>query len=140
LWRDVEMASGPYPERPDNRETRADRFLLAACAGLKRPFSRALARAAHVARLVEQLQKRADALSNAGLREAADALRGRFVREGLAPDPVARAFALVRAAARRTLGIAHFPVQLMGGYVILQGMLAEMATGEGKTLTATLPA
>jgi preprotein translocase subunit SecA len=53
---------------------------------------------------------------------------------------VARAFALVRETARRTLGIRHFDVQVMGGWVLLHGMVAEMDTGEGKTLTATLPA
>jgi len=53
---------------------------------------------------------------------------------------VAQAFALVREVARRTLGMRHFDVQVMGGWVLLHGMVAEMETGEGKTLTATLPA
>ncbi len=47
-------------------------------------------------------------------------------------------FALVREASQRTLGLRHFDVQLMGGWVMLQGQLAEMETGEGKTLAATL--
>lgn len=51
-----------------------------------------------------------------------------------------RAFALVREVATRRLGLRHFDVQLVGGYALLQGMLAEMGTGEGKTLTATLAA
>ena len=50
------------------------------------------------------------------------------------------AFALVREAARRTLGYQHYPVQLMGGMALFEGGIAEMQTGEGKTLTATLPA
>jgi len=53
---------------------------------------------------------------------------------------VAQAFALIREAARRTIGMSHFAVQLQGGWVLLHGMVAEMETGEGKTLTATLPA
>ncbi|MBM4429657.1 MAG: preprotein translocase subunit SecA, partial [Chloroflexi bacterium] len=57
------------------------------------------------------------------------------VLEGLAP----RAFAAVREAAKRTLGERHFDVQLVGGIVLHQGRIAEMKTGEGKTLTATLP-
>jgi preprotein translocase subunit SecA len=52
----------------------------------------------------------------------------------------AQAFALVREASARHLGMRHHPVQLMGGYAMLRGWLAEMRTGEGKTLTATLPA
>ena len=50
------------------------------------------------------------------------------------------AFAVVREAARRTLGERHFDVQLIGGIVLHEGKIAEMATGEGKTLVATLPA
>ena len=53
---------------------------------------------------------------------------------------VAPAFALVREAGRRSLGMRHFDVQLIGGYVLHQGRIAEMKTGEGKTLVATLPA
>ena len=64
----------------------------------------------------------------------------RLRREGYTKDLVAEAFALVREVSRRRLGMAHFDVQLMGGWVLLQGMAAEMETGEGKTLTATLPA
>ena len=56
-------------------------------------------------------------------------------------DPVTpRAFALVREAGRRSLGMRHFDVQLIGGLVLHQGKIAEMKTGEGKTLVATLPA
>lgn len=55
-------------------------------------------------------------------------------------SPIARAFALVREVADRCVGQRHFDVQIMGARIILQGMVAEMMTGEGKTLTATLPA
>jgi preprotein translocase subunit SecA len=60
--------------------------------------------------------------------------------EGFKREWVAQAFALVREASQRTLGLRHFDVQLVGGLILLQGMVAEMETGEGKTLTATLPA
>src|SRR5690606_29451864 len=53
-------------------------------------------------------------------------------------DLLAEAFATVREAAKRTLGQRHFDVQLMGGMVLHRGMIAEMKTGEGKTLVATL--
>jgi preprotein translocase subunit SecA len=59
---------------------------------------------------------------------------------GFVDDLVARAFALVREVAARRLGQRPFDVQLVGGRVLLGGMVAEMETGEGKTLTATLPA
>jgi preprotein translocase subunit SecA len=59
---------------------------------------------------------------------------------GLRIELVARSFALIRELADRTVGLRHFDVQLLGGFVLLKGMLAEMETGEGKTLTATLAA
>ncbi len=66
---------------------------------------------------------------------------GRRLRtDGMTPAHVARTFALVRRAAQLSLGKRHFDVQLVGGWVMLQGMVAEMQTGEGKTLTATLAA
>src|SRR3989338_5943482 len=55
-------------------------------------------------------------------------------------DILPEAFAAVREASKRTLGLRHFDVQLMGGIVLHQGKIAEMRTGEGKTLVATLPA
>jgi preprotein translocase subunit SecA len=74
------------------------------------------------------------------IHDAAQALRPFLGREGYKMEWVARAFALVREAARRTLKMPHFDVQLVGGMVLLKGMVAEMETGEGKTLVATLPA
>jgi preprotein translocase subunit SecA len=72
------------------------------------------------------------------LREAADALRER-VRNGDGLDDVLyECFALVREAGKRTMGMRHFDVQLIGGMVLHDGAIAEMKTGEGKTLTATL--
>src|SRR6516164_3102166 len=61
------------------------------------------------------------------------------VKEALEPT-LPQAFALAREAGRRTIGMRHFDVQLIGGMVLHKGMIAEMKTGEGKTLVATLPA
>ena len=80
--------------------------------------------------------------SDEDLRAAATALRLRLRRKGGLDDrgAVGEAFALVREVSTRRLGLRHFPVQLIGGYALLTGHVAEMATGEGKTLTATLAA
>ncbi|HEY1508269.1 MAG TPA: preprotein translocase subunit SecA, partial [Solirubrobacteraceae bacterium] len=76
--------------------------------------------------------------SDAELREAADELRER-ARNGEDLDSLQfECFALVREASRRTMGMRHFDVQLIGGMVLHDGAIAEMKTGEGKTLTATL--
>ncbi|HFC97180.1 MAG TPA: preprotein translocase subunit SecA [Thermosulfurimonas dismutans] len=66
--------------------------------------------------------------------------RERLSRGATLDDLLPEAFAVVREAARRVLGMRHFDVQLMGGIVLHQGKIAEMKTGEGKTLVATLPA
>ncbi len=76
--------------------------------------------------------------SDGELREAADELRER-ARDGESLDDLLfECFALVREAGRRTMGMRHFDVQLIGGMVLHDGAIAEMRTGEGKTLTATL--
>ncbi|MEE4110811.1 MAG: hypothetical protein V2I24_15780 [Halieaceae bacterium] len=67
-------------------------------------------------------------------------LRGSLGSEGLADELVARAFALVRSASTAAIGLTHYDVQLQAGYAMLCGRIAELETGEGKTLTATLAA
>ena len=76
--------------------------------------------------------------SDAELREAADALRERARDGETLDDLLYECFALVREAGKRTMGMRHFDVQLIGGMVLHDGCIAEMKTGEGKTLTATL--
>src|SRR5919199_7004740 len=77
--------------------------------------------------------------SDEELRARADALRERARGGEPLDDLIPESFALTREAARRTLGQRHFDVQLIGGMVLHDGSIAEMKTGEGKTLTATLP-
>jgi preprotein translocase subunit SecA len=77
-------------------------------------------------------------LEDSELREHADALRERAGNGESLDDLLPETFALVREASRRTLGMRHFDVQLIGGMVLHEGAIAEMKTGEGKTLTATL--
>jgi preprotein translocase subunit SecA len=81
-----------------------------------------------------------DGASEAGIAKAVDSLRQSLVRQGLTDPVVAHAFALIREVAQRTLGTPHYDVQLEAGLAMVNGMLAEMETGEGKTLAATLPA
>ena len=69
-----------------------------------------------------------------------DEFRKRLADGEPVDDLLVEAFAACREAARRTVGMRHFDMQLMGGMVLHQGKIAEMATGEGKTLVATLPA
>ncbi len=79
------------------------------------------------------------ALSDAELQGKTAELRQRLQNGETVDDLLPEAFAVVREASRRTLGMRHFDVQIMGGVVLHEGNVAEMKTGEGKTLVATLP-
>ncbi len=79
-------------------------------------------------------------LPDAALRARTDEFRKRVADNEPVDDLLVEAFAVCREAARRTVGMRHFDTQLMGGMVLHSGKIAEMATGEGKTLVATLPA
>ena len=88
---------------------------------------------------INRVEPEMELLDDAELRAEADELRERAGNGEPLDDLLPEAFALCREAARRTLGQRHFDVQLIGGMVLHSGAIAEMKTGEGKTLTATLP-
>ncbi|MDP7548572.1 MAG: preprotein translocase subunit SecA, partial [Alphaproteobacteria bacterium] len=90
-------------------------------------------------RAINALEASFEALSDEALRGKTDEFRQRLTAGESLEDLLVEAFAVVREAAKRSLGQRHFDVQLMGGMVLHQGMIAEMRTGEGKTLVATLP-
>ncbi|MCG3170943.1 MAG: Protein translocase subunit SecA [Pseudomonadales bacterium] len=140
-WSVAEWAVGLYPERADRHPHAVDR-LLAHAAGRIALWSSPLARwrlRRFAARVLAQAPE-LEALDEEALRARARALSARLARHGLPAELVAEAFALVREVSGRRLGMRHFPVQLMGGYALLRGHVAEMATGEGKSLTGVLPA
>ncbi len=78
--------------------------------------------------------------SDSELREMTDTFKARLKSGETLDDILPEAFAVCREASQRVLGMKHFPVQIIGGIVLHQGRIAEMKTGEGKTLVATLPA
>jgi preprotein translocase subunit SecA len=88
---------------------------------------------------VNELEPELEKLTDEQLRERTAWLKGRLEQGEELNDLLVDAFATVREAAKRTLGQRPFDVQLMGGVVLHRGMIAEMKTGEGKTLVATLP-
>jgi preprotein translocase subunit SecA len=89
---------------------------------------------------INALEAAAQALDDAGLRTKSDEFRKRIADGEPLDELLHEAFAVCREAARRTVRMRHFDVQLIGGMVLHEGKIAEMATGEGKTLVATLPA
>ncbi len=88
---------------------------------------------------INALEPELEALSDDQLRAKTDEFRKRLADGADLDDLLCEAFATVREAARRTLGLRPFDVQLIGGMVLHQGKISEMKTGEGKTLVATLP-
>jgi preprotein translocase subunit SecA len=89
---------------------------------------------------INEWEERIASLSDDGLRNKTDEFKKRLNAGATVDEILPEAFAVVREAARRVLGMRHFDMQLLGGIVLHQGRIAEMKTGEGKTLVATLPA
>src|SRR5919197_5807424 len=88
---------------------------------------------------INALEKELEGLSNEALRARSDDFKKELAEGKTLDDILVPAFATCREAAKRTLGQRHFDVQLIGGMVLHEGDIAEMKTGEGKTLVATLP-
>ncbi|MBF0400042.1 MAG: preprotein translocase subunit SecA [Magnetococcales bacterium] len=137
----LRINSAPYPQRAD---WRAQIWLERLVERLRRLWvARWRIRSGKLDRWVEQVEQMGVALSQlepAARQEDLHQIRQQLRRQGLQDEPVCRAFAHIRQWADELLGMRHFPTQLRGGYILLQGCLAEMDTGEGKSLTATLAA
>jgi preprotein translocase subunit SecA len=101
---------------------------------------RLLKQYSHVVQATNALEPALEKLSDAQLRDKTTELKERHARGASLEELLPEAFAVVREASKRTLRMRHFDVQLLGGMVLHNGKIAEMKTGEGKTLVATLPA
>jgi preprotein translocase subunit SecA len=112
--------------------------LLAPLTRLIDPNEREVKRHMSVAAAITQLEPELKALDDAALRARSDELRRRAGEGTDLDELLIEAFALCREASRRTIGLRHFDVQLVGGIVLHHGKIAEMKTGEGKTLVASL--
>ena len=100
---------------------------------------RALKKLQPIVEQVNELEPSVQALTDDQLRAKTDDFRARLADGDSLDDILPEAFACVREAAKRTVGMRHFDVQILGGIVLHQGKITEMKTGEGKTLVATLP-
>jgi preprotein translocase subunit SecA len=130
----------PYAEQHQERSRLLDRLAARASGPLARSLKTFTCRRSPIGNDVDAHGPRLAAASDAELGALAQRLRADLRRDGFTPALVALAFALVRETADRALGQRHFGSQVLGGYALLNGLVAEMETGEGKTLTATLPA
>lgn len=130
----------PFPERRSPAAGPIETVLARIQTKLKRRRAATVPRLAPFLEKVERFGADFQGLDDHDCSSSAEEIRLRFMRNGLTDETIARSFALIREISYRSLGLKHHPVQLIGGYMLLHGRLAEMNTGEGKTLTALLPA
>lgn len=100
---------------------------------------RELKRLTKTAEQIEALASSMESLSDEEIRSKTEEFKARYQKGETLEDMLVEAFAVVREAAKRVLGLYPYPVQLMGGAALHDGNIAEMKTGEGKTLTSTMP-
>jgi preprotein translocase subunit SecA len=131
---------GWYPERELPRRTSLEKAVSRGMAPLLRRLRRGQSELDRAVERTAALAAAHRALSDQALKDAARRVGIDMRRQGLRDDLLVESFAIVRESAERTLGLRPFDVQIMGGWALIRGMVAEMETGEGKTLTATLPA
>ncbi len=134
------VSFGSYPQRDEDT---ADELESAVRSWVRKHRSRLNGRRlsqSYIVRRVDRYDLELKACSEEVFDNRILDLRSRLARQGLKESLMIEAFAVIREAAMRTLGMRHFNVQLYGGWLMINGLLAEMQTGEGKTLTAALPA
>jgi len=136
----LEMPWGAYPERPQLSLSWLDRQGERLGGTIQHWWSSLQFGKKSFLHLVEHHETRLGKLAQDDLLRTAQSLRIRLRQQEFHNDAVTQAFALIRLAAHTMLGLRHYDVQILGGRALLQGLVAEMETGEGKTLTATLPA
>lgn len=131
---------GRYPQKPESRLTDLEQNAARFFDRLQKRFTGDRYNKAYVVSKVNHYEDSLKTYTEQHLTLAILELREKLYRQGLREKLVIKAFAIIRETADRTLHKRHFDEQLFGGWLMINGMLAEMETGEGKTLTATLPA
>src|SRR5262245_4934501 len=130
----------PYAERHPAHRNGLDQALLSASEGVRVQCAERRARHHSIVRRIEGLAPGMKAMRDRDVTANAVTVRLLLRRMGGRAGGEDEACALIREATGRKLGLRHYPVQLMGGLVLVDGGLAEMQTGEGKTIVGLLPA
>ncbi len=134
------VAQGFYPERKSSSESRLDTILTDVLGKVMNPIRTRSGSFNVIVDSVNALQDTFKCENDDDIKAHADNIRRDMGSGKLDLELVARAFALIREVSGIKLKMRHYDAQLIGGWVLMNGMIAEMETGEGKTLTATLPA
>jgi preprotein translocase subunit SecA len=139
-WASPFVSADPYPERREPELGGMDEALYRVLGGVgAKPVDNG-ADLVEILNWVDAPTGEAASYDDAQLRQNVGELRRQLIGRGLRLELVGKAFALVREATMRRLGLRQYPVQLLGGFALLRSRMAEMQTGEGKTITALLPA
>lgn len=131
---------GLYPEKTMPKINFLDQFLSRTVYYFKRLINYNQRSLLGVIRFVQNYEAEFKNADNEELSRYISAIKSKLSVHGLKNEIIYEAFALIREISDRKIGLRHFDVQLIGGWVMIKGMVAEMNTGEGKTLVATLPA
>ncbi len=131
---------GSYPQKQQSQLSEWELAIVDYFDQLKRSFFLNIYSQRHIVNMVNRYQSRLIDCDESDLSEAIDQVRNKLYRQGLKKHLIFEAFSVIREAASRVLGYRHYDVQLYGGWLMINGVLAEMETGEGKTLTTTLAA
>lgn len=131
---------GRYPEKEDDRMSALDRAMAMTTGWVRQKLTRRHAQAPEVIKMTREAEKHYREMGALDLERAIKDLRRDLRGRALSDEMIARAFGMICLMAERHKGMRPYDVQILGGYVMLKGRIAEMDTGEGKTLTATLPA
>ncbi|MEQ1635605.1 MAG: preprotein translocase subunit SecA [Methylococcales bacterium] len=134
------VALGRYPQKTDNAYTPLESWVASKINQLKHVLKQSSYHQNYIVSKVNAHENTLRHLSEQDLTQQIDNLREQLQLQGLENPIIAKAFAIIREVAQRTLGKRHYDCQLFGGWIMINGMVAQMATGEGKTLAATLPA
>ena len=131
---------GSYPQKNKSDLTDWEQNIARFFSQFKHSIKQKLYSQGYVCKQVKQHQSSLSGLSDSEFSRAVSDIQCRLHQKGLQKLLMLEAFAFVREAASRVLGKSHYDVQIYGGWLMINGMLAEMETGEGKTLTMTLAA
>ncbi len=136
------ILQGGYPQKKEPQLTEFEASFSRLLNRFTKPFKRKIHSQRYVVRQVKKYhqQKQLQNCSEDEFDEFITSIRNRLHHQGLQKKLIFESFAIIREAAKRELSKTHYDVQLFGGWLMINGALAEMETGEGKTLATTLPA
>lgn len=129
---------GCYPQQRETDFSPAEEYFIRHFRKFKQLLNTRKNRLRYIVKEVNRHERAVKNLSEGAMNDHIVQLKNRLRRFGLDEGLIALSFATIREVSERTLGKRHFDVQLFGGWIMINGMIAEMATGEGKTLCATL--